>query len=716
MRRWLVVVTLGSFLFSLVLNAPNAAKAQGPIDGSLANDLCPDFLVEILGIDVDIPDPGWVWVNSADRFRSVSGVVTESQVTHTDFPTAHDSHDQNTLVVVDAGQEDILADVNHGFDTDPPRSPDTIELEWEIGTFPNEGGSGPERTFPHWAWPNVGDRVWANGNWIFDCGHGVDITSGEDCDSQAATCHRRTEIHPPRAIASMRNQTRVLPGGTAPLSGVATDLFIHGQSGPVTDILTCGPEAMLIGEGSCGFTSPHRGTPIDVNFQFDIQLPPRPTPTAVLATLVETGPGNTLDVAPMLQPTPAAAPTVVHVTVPLAGTGAQPTDVYARKIFAAWVAAPTVPFRHFRVTLDRMVLHDDMDLDFGDCECTFFWVSVDRAADEWHRLVDFEIPTDDAAGALCFDHTNRLNDWDDDGGCGNGNLRFSGPVWDFMVREGETFTFRTRGYDQDCLDDLFGNHILNGIIGGIVGLAACYAGSTGDNDLYNDLFATFSAPGYGVDSPPLTNPGGEFEVFLRIEELPVDSDGDGLTDTQEVNTTHTNPLDADTDDDGLSDGAEVNTHHTNPLDADTDDDGLSDGAEVNTHHTDPLDADTDDDGLSDGTEVLTGVDPLDPDTDNDGIIDGEDVEWIQNGTAALPQDDFNDSGGGLRAAILRQLDNVERDVAAGRTAQALRALAELRTRLDGCGTTADVDDWVVDCASQILVRGFVDVLVSNLQP
>jgi hypothetical protein len=775
LRHLGALVALASLLFSLVLNAPNTAHAQGPIDGSLANDICPDFLVEILGIDVDIPDPGWVWVNSADRFRSVSGRVTKSKVTHTDFPAAHDSHDQNTLVIVDVGQEHVLSDVNKD-DPSDPRSPDTIELEWEIGTFPSEGGDGPERTFPHWAWPSVGDRVWAEGNWIFDCGHGVDVNTGEECTSQESTCHRKTEIHPPRAIASMRNQTTILPGMTAPIAGVATDLYIHGNSGPVIDILTCSPTVM-IGEGSCGFASPHRGTPINVNFTFDVQLPPRPTPTATLVTRVDLGPGNTLGVAPILQPMPASNPTVLRVTVPLSGTSAQPADVYARKIFAGWAAPPAVAFRHFRVTLELIDLHNDMELDPGDCDCTFFWVGLDRAPDEWHRLIDFEIPTDDDAGFGCFDHTNRLSDWDDDGGCGNGNLRFSGPVWDFLVPDGQSFTFRTHGYDQDCLDGMFGDHSLS-----ITALAACYVG-TADNDAYNDLSATFSAPGYSVGTVNRSNPGNEFDVTLRIEELPVDSDGDGLTDTVEVNTTHTNPLDPDTDDDGLNDGvevntthtdpldpdsdddglldgaevnthhtdpldpdtdndgltdgaevnthhtdpldtdtdndgltdgAEVNTHHTDPLDADTDDDGLSDGAEVNTHHTDPLDPDTDDDGLNDGAEIACGMDPLDSDTDNDGIPDGQDSECAQNTVAAVPQEDYKDSGGGLRTAILAILDNVERDVAAGRDAQAIRSLEQLRTRLDGCGTTADANDWITDCASQILVRDLVDVLIANL--
>ncbi len=89
----------------------------------------------------------------------------------------------------------------------------------------------------------------------------------------------------------------------------------------------------------------------------------------------------------------------------------------------------------------------------------------------------------------------------------------------------------------------------------------------------------------------------------------IDTDGDGLTDTDE-DDLGTDPNDADTDDDGLIDGDEVNIHATDPTDADSDDDGLTDSEEVNTFGTDPNDPDTDGDGLTDGEEVEFGTDPL----------------------------------------------------------------------------------------------------------
>ncbi|MFC1639109.1 TMEM43 family protein [Patescibacteria group bacterium] len=61
--------------------------------------------------------------------------------------------------------------------------------------------------------------------------------------------------------------------------------------------------------------------------------------------------------------------------------------------------------------------------------------------------------------------------------------------------------------------------------------------------------------------------------------LPVDTDGDGLLDEDEVRLG-TDPTSADTDGDGLDDGLEVEVHETNPLVADTDGDTYDDLSEV----------------------------------------------------------------------------------------------------------------------------------------
>lgn len=95
-----------------------------------------------------------------------------------------------------------------------------------------------------------------------------------------------------------------------------------------------------------------------------------------------------------------------------------------------------------------------------------------------------------------------------------------------------------------------------------------------------------------------------------IDPQEIDSDGDKLSDYDEINVYNTNPNLIDSDFDGLSDYEEVMIHKTNPLLADTDGDKLSDFEEVKTHKTDPLKIDTDGDGYSDFDEISNCYNPL----------------------------------------------------------------------------------------------------------
>jgi len=90
-----------------------------------------------------------------------------------------------------------------------------------------------------------------------------------------------------------------------------------------------------------------------------------------------------------------------------------------------------------------------------------------------------------------------------------------------------------------------------------------------------------------------------------------DLDSDGVSNLSEYQH-QSNPQVVDTDGDGLTDLQEIVTYNTDPAKADTDGEGLSDQAEVVTYHTDPRDTDTDNDGFSDFVEVTYGGDPNDP--------------------------------------------------------------------------------------------------------
>lgn len=116
----------------------------------------------------------------------------------------------------------------------------------------------------------------------------------------------------------------------------------------------------------------------------------------------------------------------------------------------------------------------------------------------------------------------------------------------------------------------------------------------------------------------------DIENEIGTDATKPDSDGDNLSDYDEVYFVGTNPLKSDSngndirddqddlDGDGLNNLEEIKRGTFANL-ADTDFDGLVDGDEGD-YSTDPLDTDTDDDGLWDGDEIAIGLDPCNPNT------------------------------------------------------------------------------------------------------
>ncbi|MBI1842739.1 MAG: hypothetical protein HYR88_18010, partial [Verrucomicrobia bacterium] len=167
----------------------------------------------------------------------------------------------------------------------------------------------------------------------------------------------------------------------------------------------------------------------------------------------------------------------------------------------------------------------------------------------------------------------------------------------------------------------------NAIINGLT-LERTASPGDDDNDGLPDAweklyFGNLDQTGSGdPDGDGLTNAQ---ELAAGANPLKADSDGDGLSDGDERQRYHTDPVSPDTDGDGLSDLAEVQMG-TSPLKRDTDGDGLSDRAEVRDYRTDPLRQDTDGDQLADGVEILKyGTNPLLRDTDSDGLTDGQEI-------------------------------------------------------------------------------------------
>lgn len=242
------------------------------------------------------------------------------------------------------------------------------------------------------------------------------------------------------------------------------------------------------------------------------------------------------------------------------------------------------------------------------------------------------------------------------------------------------------------------------------------------------------------------------EDALGTDPFDTDTDDDGLSDFDEVNTYATDPLDADSDDDGLDDGFEI-AAGTDPLDADSDNDGLPDGAE-NSAGTDPFDPDTDDDGLLDGTEVDIGTNPLATDTDSDGLSDGVEVnsvgsdpnnpdtdgdglddftdptplepgatgDWLEENTrlladviGAISLGEFNgpndNANKGRRNSLSNRVRNAAKAIAEGNYATAIDLLAEVFAKVDGYSTEPD---WMHPGATQEQVRDDLALLIALL--
>jgi len=105
----------------------------------------------------------------------------------------------------------------------------------------------------------------------------------------------------------------------------------------------------------------------------------------------------------------------------------------------------------------------------------------------------------------------------------------------------------------------------------------------------------------------------------------IDGDNDTVNNCLELVAGLNAALDTDaaldSDGDGISNADELNLYGTLIDVADSDGDTINDGDEVATG-SDPNMADTDRDGIDDGAEVAAGLDPTASDTDHDGVADG----------------------------------------------------------------------------------------------
>ena len=139
--------------------------------------------------------------------RTLRGQLASSHTSREDFPPKpwHTSYDWCFNVVPDSDCRDLLSVANiyagHG----------QIECEWE------------EAHLPAWARP-WGDRskVWVVGRWIYDCGHPI---------KKNGRWVYRTEIHPPKLVATSVPGATRLPGNDSPTPTTELLLYVGAKGG-----------------------------------------------------------------------------------------------------------------------------------------------------------------------------------------------------------------------------------------------------------------------------------------------------------------------------------------------------------------------------------------------------------------------------------------------------------------------------------------------------
>jgi hypothetical protein len=261
--------------------------------------------------DVGIVLPSWVPVaDFAGETRTLEGVLVKSKITYEDFPFKpwHTYYDWNFFVRVDP-QYIYLKSISND------RDDGLIECEWDTAFL------------PAWTWPQDGDRIWMVGRWIYDCGH-------------ADANGHKTEIHPPKAVASFRTEAVDLPGNAGPTRANSAKLYI-GQKGGYLD------------------------QPINnQDYAFDLYLPPKPFADAKpVSKVVPKTPPLPAGREPKIAPFPADNPRALRVVIPLRGA-ASSVEEYGAIIYGGWSdpqGTEAAKVKRFRVTVEEIFMDANLD-------------------------------------------------------------------------------------------------------------------------------------------------------------------------------------------------------------------------------------------------------------------------------------------------------------------------------------------------------------------
>jgi hypothetical protein len=335
---------------------PMPIPSSDPIEGALAvlNLFNPEW--QALGPMISGGDPSLPPASLPVRIEATAAL---SKSPGDDFPDSHITSDYNIEMIPDDNGRLASGDTDK-----------RLEFEWEGDKF------------PLYMWAGEGDRLIAEGRWIFDCGHADpgpqgkcsndgavcnvdgDCPSGGTCTNPAPTFNYQAELHPPHAVAVLRSKSK----GKTPAT--RADVYISADAGGASDRCTVTHLAaatdVLLNKGCllnhCSVTTSrscivdkdcaHGETCLrfdpnnriaDINasdFEFDMPLPAKPaTATAVkIKTTKMKVPKGSVMPKPVFDTTHITDPTPsIHVTVPMTVPikGKLP-NIFAQSILATW--------------------------------------------------------------------------------------------------------------------------------------------------------------------------------------------------------------------------------------------------------------------------------------------------------------------------------------------------------------------------------------------
>lgn len=391
----LAAVAAGTEDPTLPVNNPGGPRYPEFVPGVMVDSAEGDDACSGLGIQ-----QGWELVKPTDITtpRRLEGEVVAGHPPHGDFYFNHDTEDYTFYVFPDNKNPrasnpltDYRALLGSGnFITGEPKAHGLIEVEWEYGAHSwNDAAGNNYYGFPTWAWPTIGDRVLVEGFWIFDCGHEEESPGW------------RTEIHPARLVVTYRNAANSLmarasnrKGWVTPLSSddrdfspvTRADVFASSFGGEVVDNLF--DDEVFYGP-DLEPPRPDWWQPVnDKNYDFIILAPPKPSTDAVMVVKVLDPPSDYImppgAVHPAFDPATHITPITqdgldgVNVHIPFSAVNAADYMIFAKTIIVGW-DVPQPDVMHFRMTVNRWNIFDDLEPETEETEYSAWALSRDKA-------------------------------------------------------------------------------------------------------------------------------------------------------------------------------------------------------------------------------------------------------------------------------------------------------------------------------------------------